>query len=205
MEWPGSHGGLLTSPFSALPASSGATALWMEQVYSAREPITPCTLKGLWKAAQQPMSAHESDDWTLGEKCVCVCVNVWMCVCVCPIGEGCLHLNWVLSLGLGGLVVFNVTIAGQNDLCGASRHHSLNPPPPCHFQFSPPFTVKRELWLFSFSLSSLLSAPHIVKQASHWSRNVLKVFEFCEVTFNAEEVRECKQVLWRGQGIFQNV
>lgn len=71
------------------------------------------------------MSAHESnDDWTLDK--MCVCVSLWICM---AIGEGCLHLNWVHSLGLGGLVVFNVTRAGQNDLCGTGRHHSLNPPP----------------------------------------------------------------------------
>lgn len=163
MEWPGSHGGLLTSPSSALAASSGVTALWMGQVYSAREPITPCTLKGLWKAAQQPMSAHESDDWTLGAKCVCVCggclcVCVWcLCVCVRPIGEGCLHLNWVHSLGLGGLVVFNVTIAGQNDLCRLAGTVALILLLLVFFQFSPSFTVKRGLWLFlsPFLLSSL--------------------------------------------------
>ena len=80
-----------------------------------------------------------------------------MCVCVCTIGEGCLHLNRVHSHGLGGLVVFNVTIAGQNDLCGAGRHRGLNPPPPCLFQFSPSFTVKRGSDFFPspFLLSSL--------------------------------------------------
>lgn len=137
-----------------------------------------------WKVCERPpnnpcqhmkvMTGH----W--GQNFVCVCV------CVCPIGKGCLHLNWVYSLGFGGLVVFNVSIAGQNDLCGAGRHRSLNPPP-CLFQFSPSLTVKRGLWLFSLFLSFLVYAPHIVKQASHWSRNVWKVFEFCELAFNTEE------------------
>lgn len=106
-----------------LPASHRARVLWKEQVYSVREPITP------WKVSERPpnnpcqhMKVMMTGHWT---KCVyvCLCGSVW------PIGEGCLHLNWVHSLGLGGLLVFNVTRAGQNDLCGTGRHHSLNPPP----------------------------------------------------------------------------
>lgn len=88
--------------------------------------------------------------------CVCVCGGC-LCVCVRPIGEGCLHLNWVHSLGLGGLVVFNVTIAGQNDLCRLAGTAALILLLLVFFQFSPSFTVKRGLWLFlsPFLLSSL--------------------------------------------------
>lgn len=167
-EWVWSWGWALSSP-SALRASSAATVLWIEQVYSAREPITPCTLKGLWKAAQQPMSAHESDDWTPGHnECV------WMCVRHCPVGEGCMHLNWLHSLRLRGLVVFNVAIVGQNDLCGAGLHQGLNPPP---FFNSHSHCQKKALTFFS-GLSFPLYAPHIVKQVSHWSRNVCSLWDF---------------------------
>lgn len=120
-----------------------------------------------------------------------------VCVCVCACEYALLRKMPALELHpftqVRGSCGVNVTIAGRNDLCRAGRHHSLNPPPPppCLFQFSPSFTVKGEVWLFSLSLSSFLSAPHIVKQASHWSRNVLKLFELCNVLNTIEENQVC--------------
>lgn len=165
MDWSGSHGGLpANSPYpSNLPS-----ILWSHIIVNgtrlfSKEAFQP--LKG------RPTINEKTWKWWLdstGTKCVCVCVH--------PCWEGCLHLNWLHSQRLGGLVVFNVTIAGQSDLFRVVQHHSPNPPPPA------------PQWLFKFYISFPVkggsdypSPQHAVKQPSHQSRNVLRVFSSYEV------------------------
>lgn len=170
------------SRLSRRPAHPPPSILWSHSVVNGTSLFS--------SGAYYPMHAQRSlkdrptthvSTWkwwvdTGGKPCVCVCV--------CTVGEGCLHLNWVHSHGLGGLVVFNVTIAGQNDLCGAGQHQSLNPPPPCLFQFSPSFIVKRGLWLpfLRLSLPPISLNRLLTGQGMSWGS-----LNLCEVAFNTEE------------------